>query len=90
MPSVTFFDFLKFNFFTLVKKCSKKVDWPIMEQISEARREILHQLDIKSLIKRIIFLEYSLTYLFEDYQLEGLQLNKPTTPSTIRAIRQKV
>lgn len=40
-----------------------------MLHIYEARKEILCQLDIKSLIKRMIFLEYTLTYLFEDYQL---------------------
>jgi hypothetical protein len=47
-------------------------------------------LDIKSLIKRIIFLEYTLTYLFEDYQLEGMQINKPTSPNSIKLIRRKM
>lgn len=40
-----------------------------MEYIYACRQEILNQLDVKSIIKRLVFLEYSLTYLFEDYQL---------------------
>jgi ABC-type Zn uptake system ZnuABC Zn-binding protein ZnuA len=58
----------------------KLVNWPTVKYISECQQEILKQLDIKSLIKRIIFIEYCLTYVFEEYELEGLQLKKPTSP----------
>jgi hypothetical protein len=52
-----------------MKYFRKVLFWPEMEYLQEARTEVLNQLDIKTLIKRLIFMEYSLTYLFEDYQL---------------------
>ncbi len=33
-------------------------------------------------------MEYSLTYLFEDYQLEGMQKIRPVKPQDIKKIRQ--
>jgi hypothetical protein len=61
-----------------------------LDHVYECRREILRQLDIKSLIKRIIFLEYSMTFIFTDYQLEGLQLHKPTNPIEVKSVRKRI
>jgi len=51
---------------------------------------MLRQLDVKLLMQRIIFLEYSMTYLFEEYQLESMKINKPNTPNGLKEIRNKV
>ena len=39
----------------------------------------MKQLDIETMIKRLIFVEHSLTYLLDDFQMEGLQLKRPVT-----------
>ena len=49
----------------------------------------MKQLDVKALLKRVIFIEYCLTMIFEDYQLSGLQQNIPKTLTEIKGIRQK-
>lgn len=51
--------------------------------------EMGKQLDIKSLIQRIIFLEHCLTFLFEDYQLTSIQLKRPSSSSAIKKVRQQ-
>lgn len=56
--------FIKYQIYSMSKGFAKKLDWPIIAHMYECRKEILNQLDIKSIIKRIVFLEYSLTYLF--------------------------
>jgi hypothetical protein len=61
-----------------------------LEHVYECRREILRQLDIKSLIKRLVFLEYSMTFIFTDFQLEGLQLHKPSSPQDVKAVRKRI
>ncbi len=48
-----------------------------------------HQMDVQKLINRVIFIEYSLTHLFEDYQLVGLQCRRPSTVKEVRDIRMK-
>lgn len=74
-----FWTFIKFELYKFGKYVGKTFAWTDMNYIDECEREILRQLDIKSLIKRLIFIEHCLTYLFEDYQLDGLQLKKPTS-----------
>jgi hypothetical protein len=61
-----------------------------MKYLCDCRDEILKQLDVKALVKRLIFLEYCMNNLFEDYQLEGLQLQKPREPTEIAKIRLKI
>ena len=60
-----------------------------MEHLKLHKDEIVKQLDIKMLLKRIIFLEHCLTYTLEDFQLEGLQLKRPVTPIEIKKLREK-
>jgi len=55
-----------------------------MEYAKECKQEILKQLDIKLLLKRIIFVEHCLTYIIDDYQLDALQIKKPETPKEVR------
>ena len=81
------FTFCKFHLYNLLKKIGKRPNWPDTAFIIDCREEIVRQLDIKSLVKRIIFAEYCLANLFEDYQLEGLQIQRPKTPADIRSIR---
>jgi hypothetical protein len=81
---ITFFQYYTYLFFS---KIGKPRQWPVVRYLTECREEIVNQLDVKALIKRIIFLEYCMTNLFEDYQLEGLQLQKPRRPREIANIR---
>jgi phosphoribosylanthranilate isomerase len=60
-----------------------------MEKLKEYRNEIVKQLDIKAILQRLIFLEHSITYMLEDFQLEGIQLKMPETPSEIRRLRKR-
>lgn len=54
--SINIFSFMKYNLYLFLKKLNVNVDWPFMEYINECREEIVFQLDIKGLIKRLIFL----------------------------------
>ncbi len=72
-----------------MRALGRDLEWPKMRFLSECEKEVLKQLDVKALLKRVIFIEYCLTVIFEDYQLSGLQQNIPKTLSEIRAIRQK-
>ena len=72
-----------------MKTLGKDLEWPKMRFLNECEKEVLKQLDVKALLKRVIFIEYCLTMIFEDYQLSGLQQNIPKTLTEITAIRQK-
>jgi len=85
--SMNFFNFVKYYFFKIAKSIGKPMESPVLNYIEECHMEILHQLDIKSIIKRLVFIEYCITVLFEDYQLDGLQIKKPTSPAEIKKIR---
>jgi len=77
---MNFFNFVKYYVYLLSRKIGRPCQWPKISFIRDCQSEVLKQLDIKSLIKRVIFLEYCITNVFEDYQLEGLQIKKPATP----------
>lgn len=47
----------------------------------------MKQLDIKRLIKRVIFLEYCVSHCFTDAQLCGLRINRPITSDEIKLSR---
>jgi hypothetical protein len=85
--SMNFLTFIKFNFYQLLRKIGKTPDWPQTSFLVECQEEIIRQLDVKALVKRVIFMEYCMTNLFEDYQLEGLQIQKPKSPKDICKIR---
>ena len=50
---------------------------------------MLKQIDIETMVKRLIFLEHAITFLLDDFQLEGLQLKRPVTAEEIRNLRQR-
>lgn len=50
----------------------------------------MNQLDVKSIVKRLIFLEYCISFIFTDFQLDGLQSNKPTDPKRVGLLRRKI
>lgn len=87
---VNFVHFVKYYWYVFKKFMRKDYHDDNIQHMYECRREILRQLDIKSLIKRIIFLEYAMTFIFTDYQLEGLQLKKPTDPLDVKAVRKRI
>jgi hypothetical protein len=86
---MNFCEFFQYHFYALMRALGKDLEWPKMRFLSECEKEVLKHLDVKALLKRVIFIEYCLTVIFEDYQLSGLQQNIPKTLSEIRAIRQK-
>lgn len=87
---VNFFQFIQYYWYAFKKYFCEDYQDHSLEHIYQCRKEILRQLDIKSLIKRIVFLEYSMTFIFTDYQLEGLQLHKPTSPLEVKSVRKKI
>lgn len=82
--------YLQYQVYLIASKFVAKVNWPFTSYIHECREEITEQLDIKSLVKRIIFLEYAISYVLEDYHLAEMQLKRPSLPSEIRALREKI
>lgn len=72
-----------------MKKAGREEVWDDMEELKEVRNEIIKQIDIETMIKRLIFLEHSITHLLDDFQLEGLQLKRPTTAKEIKKLRQR-
>jgi hypothetical protein len=85
--SVNFLHFLQYHLYSLIKKFNSSLKWPFIEYIEECREEILYQLDIKGMIKRIIFLEYAISYMLEDYHLSEMQKEKPILPSDVKKLR---
>ena len=47
----------------------KKLEWEDMKLLSEYKDEVVKQIDISKIIKRLIFLEHSITFLLDDFQL---------------------
>lgn len=45
---------------------------------------------MKGLIKRLIFLEYAISYLLEDFHIAEMQLKRPTSPLEIKWLRYKI
>ena len=86
---MNFCEFFQYHFYSAMKTMGKDLEWPKMRFLNECEKEVLKQLDVKALLKRVIFIEYCLTMIFEDYQLSGLQQNIPKTLTEIKAIRQK-
>jgi hypothetical protein len=85
---VSLFSFIKFFIYGLLKKINKEPNWPDMQYLNVCHSEIIHQLDIKRIVKRLIFLEYCTSYLFDDGQLEGLKLNRPISPVDVKISRE--
>jgi len=70
-------NFVRYYIYKFCEKIGCVFDWPEMNYANECKEEILRQLDIKLLLKRIIFIEHCLTYIIDDYQLDALQMKKP-------------
>lgn len=88
--SFNFLNFIRYYTYVFLKKVGFNCEWPpLLKYAKECRAEILQQLDVKALLKRIIFIEHCLNYMIEDYQLDALQIKKPTKPHEIKKIRQK-
>ncbi len=82
--------FLKYVGLSLLNKLRVRFKSPFYEHVNECREEIIEQLDIRNLIKRIIFIEYSLSFILEDYQLAEMNQEKPTLPSEVKKLRKKI
>lgn len=78
---------LKLGIYKLGKMVNRPCNWPEIAYLDRCQTEVLHHMDLKTLIKRMVFLEHSLTYVFEDYHLEGLQERRPETLAEIRRTR---
>lgn len=87
--SVNILHFLKYCLYQLAMKFGIKVDWPFIEYLEQCRKEILRQLDIRDLIKRLIFLEYSISYILEDYHLAEMQREMTYHPEDVQNLRKK-
>jgi hypothetical protein len=88
--TINLIHYVQYHLYVLLSKIVEKVNWPFTRYIHECREEIHEQLDIKGLIKRMIFLEYAISYVLEDYHLAEMQLKRPVLPSEIKALREKI
>ena len=52
----------------------KSPNWEIVKKYNSISEEVVKQLDILLILKRINFIEKSLSFLFTDHQLKGLHL----------------
>lgn len=86
---ISFWNYVKLTIYNISKSFKREPNWPSTVYINECQEEIIHQLDVKSLVKRLIFMEHCLIFLFDDFQMDGLQYKKPKTPSEIKEIREK-
>ena len=77
---MNFIMFIKYYIYLLFDKLGIELEWPITKYIKSCQMEIIKQLDIRSLVNRLIFLEHCISYLFDDYQLDAIQMKTPTTP----------
>ena len=60
--------------YTAIRLLNFRPAWKRAEFYYETREEMLKQLDVLFLLKRINFLEKSLSLLFSDHQLKALHL----------------
>lgn len=74
------FYFIKYYWSLFMRFLGRPLSTPALIYLHDCQKEILQQLDIRSLVKRVVFLEHCMHFVFEDYQLEGLQMKRPTTP----------
>lgn len=88
--SVTLLHYFQLIAYNLLSLVGIKPPWPSVQYREECREEILQQLDIIGLIKRIIFLQYAISYLLEDFHISQMQLKRPVSPAQVRALRQKI
>ena len=66
------------------------MEWSFAKYLDECRDEVREQLDVKGLIKRLIFLEYAISYLLEDFHIAEMQLKRPTSPLEVKWLRHKI
>ena len=77
---MSFITFVKYHIYQICEKVGIELDWPVIRFIKNCQQEIIKHLDVRSLINRVIFLEHCLSYIFEDYQLDAIQMKTPTSP----------
>jgi hypothetical protein len=71
--------FIPYCVYSLFNMLGKPPNWKLMQHFEDTREEVSKQIDFTFLIRRIQFLEESLTYIFDDYELNCLHLKKKLT-----------
>ena len=69
-----FFYYLGQLLYTVLRALSCEPKWDKLSYYYETRQEMLKQIDILYLLKRVNFLENTLTFLFTNHQIKGLHL----------------
>lgn len=54
--SMNFITFFQYYFYQFCRKIGRPRQWPTFAFLTECREEIVKQLDVKALVKRLIFL----------------------------------
>jgi len=67
------FDFYRYYLNKVKSALNYNIKYTNGQRICDERDEVVNQLDIGQILKRLIFLEKCLTYLFEPHQLNGLK-----------------
>jgi hypothetical protein len=88
--------FRKYNIFfyvlqtiySFLKRLKIKLNWERVSFFHKTREEMVKQLDVLYLFKKIHILESAMVLLFSKHQLRGLMLKHEMTVSEVRGIRK--
>jgi hypothetical protein len=83
-----FLHFMGQSIYAFLRFFKFKPKWEKLSRYHSIREEMLKQLDVLYLIKRINFLEHSLTFLFTKKQLMALHLTNQLTMAEAAKIRR--
>ena len=68
-----------YSLYDWLKMFGIKMSWPAMEKIDEAREEANEQLDIRLIMKKIRYFEWTLSLLLDKTHRVASQIVKPMT-----------
>lgn len=85
---LTIGNYFIYSLYDWLKMFGIKVGWPSMQRIDDAREEANEQLDIRLIMKKIRYFEWSLNLLLDRTHRMASQIVKPLTISESREQRK--
>lgn len=87
---MSIFHYAKLKIYRFCKFFNITLNWKHARVLYDFQYEILHQLDVNILIRRLIGLETCMSYLFEKHQLEGIKNQRQINLMKARGLRQQL
>ena len=85
------YDFLKFlfhGFYKFIKLLGCSPNWKTYKIFDDCKEEMVRQLDVVYLIKRIMLLERAILTLLDEHQVKGLHLQRKLTLEEVKKNRK--